>query len=429
MNLKNGQKSNEKLMGRMVESPCILFAGGGTGGHLMPALATAQAIKERNSYADCIFLTSKRVLDPFGSALQEFCSVTAPEVRWQGINSATTFTFVSAGSIERTLETFRRYRPDAVVGMGGWGCAAAVFAAKMFNIPTMLFEANAVPGRTVKFLSRLADKVQLQWEIGRDKLGTAEVLPCGTPVRADVLEGDRRRAAGKYGLDPSRTTMLVLGGTQGALPLNNLLPETLKLAAVNNTRLQVLHITGADHAEKFKNYSVPRGIVYRSLGFEPQMHHAYSIADFALCRAGGGTLAELTALGIPSILVPYPHAADGHQLANASRLAEAGAADLIEQHNASPARLADAVASLAGCKERRMKMKTRAEAIGRPDAAWKVAGEVMKLAGKKRGTLQKKTHKLEGMFEEKTISSKNINLNTFNRGAKDGRSKITYGTV
>ncbi len=366
-------------------SAFVVFAGGGTGGHLVPALATARALKEKACGAECVFLTSRRALESFHGLLGEYRTVIAPEVRWLGVGSALPFAFSSAVSLGRTLDMFRRRRPDVVVGMGGWGCAPAVIAARMMSIPTLLFEANAIPGKAVRMLAALSDTVQLQWEDSAGRLKTARTLPCGTPVRADLFDGDRREACRRYRLDPRCCTMLVMGGTQGALTLNRLLKDAIGLLAAQTTRLQVLHLTGPAHLEEFRALAPPEGIIYRPIGFEAKMQGAYAAADFALCRAGGGTLAELSALGLPAVLMPYPHAADGHQLANAKKMAEVGGAILAEQHKTTPRKLARIISMLVDRKDLRAEMKAAMRSAGHPGAACEVADAVIRLSERRRG--------------------------------------------
>ncbi len=368
---------------RDAESTLVLFAGGGTGGHLMPALATAQAIKDIDPFAECVFLLSRRSLESFGELLRDFRTFTAPELRWLGPRSSMHFAINSGVSMKKALEVFRRNRPDVVVGMGGWGCAPAIFSSKVMRIPSMIFEANAVPGRAVRALAPFCDAIQLQWENDTNRFGSCKKIPSGTPVRPALFGGDRREACRKYNLDPFRTTMLAMGGTQGALALNKLLTGALSCLGTGGKDMQVLHITGEEHLGELTKYRPPENITYRAIAFEPQMRDAFAVADFAMCRAGGGTLAELSALGVPSILVPYPYATDGHQLANSQKLGEAGAAFIAEQHKLTSEKLASIINTLLEHKDIRMRMKNGALSAGRPRAAWEIAGEILKLSREK----------------------------------------------
>ncbi len=409
-------------------SPCVLFAGGGTGGHLMPALAAAHALKETAVNADCAFLASRRTLEAFRLPLRKFRTFEIPELRWLGAASALPLAVSSAVSLERTLEVFRLRRPDAVVGMGGWSCAPAMLAARMMRIPSLLMEANAVPGKTVRLLAPLSDAVQLQWETGAERLKTANPLPCGTPVHPALFEADRQSACRRYRLDPRRTTMLAMGGTQGALALNRLLIDAMKHLSAAETHLQILHITGPDHIGEFGRIKAPRGITYRPVGFERKMGHAYAAADFALCRAGGGTLAELSALALPAVLLPYPHAAENHQLANAKKLVETGGAILLEQKDLTAETLAGTLADLAKRSDLRMSMRDALKAAARPCAARDLAEAIVRLSERKPVLPQ-----LRGRPENSTSCTLNsllsMNNRTFNGGQGNGRSRISYGAV
>jgi UDP-N-acetylglucosamine--N-acetylmuramyl-(pentapeptide) pyrophosphoryl-undecaprenol N-acetylglucosamine transferase len=250
----------------------------------------------------------------------------------------------------------------------------------------MLFESNAVPGRVVKALAPVVDCVQVQWAVAARRLRAKRVLFSGNPVRAEILAGSPRGARELLGLAPDRRTLLVTGGSQGALALNRALAAALPLLAGAVGRplgenLQILHVTGPAHLAEALEAARPEGLIYRAVGFTTRMQDAYAAADFVLARAGGSTLAELSALGLPSILVPYPEATDDHQSANAAVLAQAGAAVAVAQAELSPEMLAGLIADFVNRPMRTEAMADRASALGRPDAAESVAAELAAMAG------------------------------------------------
>jgi UDP-N-acetylglucosamine--N-acetylmuramyl-(pentapeptide) pyrophosphoryl-undecaprenol N-acetylglucosamine transferase len=249
----------------------------------------------------------------------------------------------------------------------------------------MVFESNAIPGRVVRLLAPFVDCVQLQWPIAARRLRARRVLISGNPVRPDVLQHDRRSARIRLGLYPDRCTLLAMGGSQGALALNEALVQALRTSSEEGLLLphglQVLHLTGSEHLEEVQRQSLPPGLRYRTRAFLSRMQDAYAAADLVLARAGGATLAELTASALPSILVPYPYATENHQAANAAVLAEAGAAVVLSQRKLTPRKLGKLIAGLVNHPDRRQAMAARARALGRPDAASVVAAELASMAG------------------------------------------------
>jgi UDP-N-acetylglucosamine--N-acetylmuramyl-(pentapeptide) pyrophosphoryl-undecaprenol N-acetylglucosamine transferase len=273
-----------------------------------------------------------------------------------------------------------RFRPNVVVGLGGYGSVAPVACAAVLRAPCVLLEQNVVPGRANRWLSHLASEVACQWADSasyfprRDK-----VRVTGNPIRAAVGRMARERAARELGLDPSRPTLLVMGGSQGARPLNDLVVAGLAFFEAARP-IQFVHLAGrADRgrvAAAYEQYNLRATV----LGFLQDMSLAYSACDLALSRAGGTSIAELTALGVPSILVPYPHAADDHQRANARVLEYHGAAVLLDQESLSPRRLVSRVAELLGSPARLAYMSRRSRSFGVPRAASIVADRVEALA-------------------------------------------------
>jgi len=223
--------------------------------------------------------------------------------------------------------------------------------------------------------------VAVQWEETASRLRTRRVVATGNPVRARLFQTDREAARRRLGLLPDRLTLLALGGSQGALALNEALPGALRLLSSRGRLMQVLHLTGVDHLHRALQARRSPRVHYRAIGFLDRIEEAYAAADLVLARAGGSTLAYVTAAGLPSILVPYPHHADGHQTANAKVLARAGAAILLPQKDMNPRRLADLIGRLLHRPALRQQMARRARALGRPQAAVAVAARVAELAG------------------------------------------------
>jgi len=373
------QQASAETEGR---PPRVIFAGGGTGGHLMPGVASAEALCELAPGARCLFLgTGRDAKAPYRRALDGFEVCRIPAARWRG-GALQKFRFaaVSVAALGCALEVLTSFRPQVVVGLGGYGCVVPLLAARFLRIPAILFESNAVAGEVVRRLAPLVDCVQLQWAVAARGLRARRFLVKGNPVRARILGVQRERALLRFGFSSRRCTLLALGGSQGALPLNRVLLEALDRLPLPVEKLQVLHLTGKEHLEQARNFPVPQGLGYRAIGYLDEMEDAYAAADFVLSRAGGSTLAELTALGLPSLLVPYPYATEGHQMANARVLTDAGAAICIEESHLSAGLLASLIAELARNPDTLRRMSERARQIGRPAAARAVALEILGLA-------------------------------------------------
>jgi UDP-N-acetylglucosamine--N-acetylmuramyl-(pentapeptide) pyrophosphoryl-undecaprenol N-acetylglucosamine transferase len=265
------------------------------------------------------------------------------------------------------------------VGLGGSDCVAPVLLARFRGIKTIIFESNSVPGLAVRCLERLAHCVAVQWSETARYLRSGRTKVLGNPVRSSILAANRRDACRRLGLDPRRLTLLAMGGSQGALRLNEIFLAALRKLKIRH--IQVLHLTGTEHLAECVKRAEGLEVTYRPLGFLERMQDAYAAADFAFGRAGGSSLAELTAVGIPAILVPYPYAADDHQRANAQLLAAAEAAVMIPQTDLNDERLAQAIDALVCSRAMRERMASNSKRIGRPRAAFDVAAEIASMAG------------------------------------------------
>ena len=361
----------------------VLFAGGGTGGHIMPGAATAQALCDMRPGTRCLFLTTDRKAERLcRSSLADFETALVPGLRRTGAVDVLRLPVQMLRMGGRLAALMARFRPHVVVGLGELGCAMPVVAARALGIPTMLFDAQGVPGRTVRALAPLVNCMALAFDEAAPMVHTHRALMLGNPVRERLFGVDGTAARRRLGLGPDRCTLLAAGGSQGALAVNEALHPALELVRRAGVELQVLHITGVDHMPAAQDWMEATGYPnYRPIGFLDRMEDAYAASDFVLARAGSSTVAELTALGLPAVLVPYPHHADKHQYANAGVLARAGAAVVIPQARLTGMRLAGALARLAKDHDCRRRMAACALRIGRPDAARAVATELTAMAG------------------------------------------------
>ncbi|HPD15752.1 MAG TPA: undecaprenyldiphospho-muramoylpentapeptide beta-N-acetylglucosaminyltransferase [Planctomycetota bacterium] len=361
----------------------IVLAGGGTGGHLFPGLALAEEARRRSAEARILLLCTDRD--------EAYEGTRSAGLECQVIPSIHTGSLVRrlaalVPAFVRAMRGIGRFGPDVVVGLGGYGSVAPVLCAALRRIPSVLLEQNVVPGRSNRFLARFVNEVDTQWaqSVPRFRTG-AQVRVTGNPVRTFIQRRERAACAAQLGLDPSLPTLLVMGGSQGARPLNDFTISALPLLANSGLRMQAIHLAGAADCDRvrasYEHYAVPAKV----FGFLEDMPLAYSACDLAFSRAGGTSIAELTALGIPAILVPYPHAMDNHQFHNARVLEQCGAALLLEQATLSPHRLAHHLTALLGDRERLEAMGRQSRAMGVPRAAAIIADRLEAVAAERNG--------------------------------------------
>jgi UDP-N-acetylglucosamine--N-acetylmuramyl-(pentapeptide) pyrophosphoryl-undecaprenol N-acetylglucosamine transferase len=357
----------------------VVFAGGCSGGHLMPGVATAHALSSLVPGTRALFLrTVSKAEDRCSAVLEPFEHAAVPATPWRGWRNkaAVPVRVLAAGlSVARLM---RRFRPHVVVGLGSCNSVVPVLAGRAAGLRTVVLEANAVPGRAVRALAPLVDCVVLQWPGAAASLEACRIVVAGNPVRQGLLGVDPGSARRRLGLAPDRCFLLVMGGSQGAAGLNQLLVAALRRV---RSQLQVIHVTGAGGCAGRRCLRGRSQVTYRAVEFIADISDAYAAADLVVSRSGASTLAEIAAVGVPSVLVPHPSSPDGHQQANAAVLGRAGAALVLDQRRTAPSRLAAAIDRLAGDPARRERMARRARALGRPGAAFRVARLVAELVG------------------------------------------------
>ena len=364
----------------------VVFAGGGTGGHLMPGAATAEALHRTVPEARCLFLvTDRRTERQCSHAVRAFQTSRVPATPVSGAAEMLLFPARCAATAAQVLAALRRFRADVVVGLGGSNSLIPVLMGRMSGCRTALLEGNAIPGRAVRVLAPLADRVFVQWPESARGLRARRVSVSGLPVRRELFAGDGAAARRRLGLSSQKTTILVMGGSQGAQALNRAVQAAMPALPAT---AQVLHLTGVDHLPEALRSVANRLSTYRPIGYLESMPDAYAAADLVMARAGASTLAELTALGLPAVLVPYPHATDGHQRANARVLERAGAARVMLQSEIEPRRMAKTLWALAADDVRLARMSRAARDLGAPDAAHNVALALARMAGREPETPQ-----------------------------------------
>jgi UDP-N-acetylglucosamine--N-acetylmuramyl-(pentapeptide) pyrophosphoryl-undecaprenol N-acetylglucosamine transferase len=341
----------------------FVIACGGTGGHLFPGLAVAETLHERGH--GVLLLVSEKEIDTV--ALRdhpEFRREKLPSIGMPSVLSPAFPRFLKRGweSLTTCRQLYSRYQPAAVLGMGGFTSAAPLLAARLGKIPCFLHESNAIAGRANRLAARWTDRVLLGLKACESSFPGRVCTVTGTPVRRDLgssLPKEAARAA--FGLDPGKPTLLVMGGSQGASGINQLLFRTAH--HLRETPVQIIHLTGErDDNLAAINYQ-REGIPAYVSPFHHRMAEAYSAADLVVSRAGAASLSELSRFSLPSILIPFPFAADRHQHRNAEAFRDAGAAELLEEKTADSEATALLIRNLLEDDRRRERMASAAAGI------------------------------------------------------------------
>lgn len=351
----------------MPRPPRLLLAAGGTGGHLFPGVAVAERAR-RDVDAAVLFVGTrggleKDVIPRLGFPLRFVPSEQLRGRSWWGKLRAV---LLAGYGVGRAWRIIREFAPDVIFSIGGYASGPTVVAGWLRRIPCVLLEPNAVPGLANRRLSRFARRVCLGFEAAARFFPDAKVVQTGNPVRGTFrMTTSRPPAPAPSG---PTFTVFVLGGSAGAHRLNVTAPAALAGLSRSRSGLRVVHQTGVADADTVRAAYTAAGVPARVTPFIDDMGATYAAADLVLCRAGAITLAELTVLGKPSILIPYPFAADDHQRANAEALVQAGAAVMVLDRALTPEALARTIDGLWGDDERLAGMARAAARMGRPEA-------------------------------------------------------------
>lgn len=375
------------------KKPFVAIACGGTGGHLFPGLAVAEQLRQRG--CDVALLISPKDVDQ--SAVKNVQGMEVFTLPAVGLQNRNYFSF--AGSFLKSLfaarKIFRRRKPDAVLAMGGFTSAPPIFVAKDLGVKTFLHESNTIPGRANRLLARFVDEAFVGFPEAAARLRAKKISVTGTPVRSQFCSSGRESAhlSGEViqsrltsvatmencrttlGLAANRPTILVVGGSQGATGLNELILSALPLLAGKNW--QWLHLTGPHDFEKVKQAYVGYGIKAVIKPFLAEIELALGAATVAISRAGASSLAELAAMRLATLLVPLPTAADNHQFVNAAAFVKAGAAKMAEQKKSSAKEVAESLIELVENEGVRASMRAALAQWQVPTAAEQIAETIL----------------------------------------------------
>lgn len=341
----------------------VALACGGTGGHFFPGLATAEILLERGN--DVVLWMAGKDGE---SRLAQSWNGPVITVPAEGFTSRAPAKAVhSAWSMVRAAHTcigvMRENPPDILLGMGSYASVGPLWAAMRLHIPFVLHEANVMPGRAVSLFSRWASAIAGSFEETRYYLPGKELVLTGMPIRRHLAfaarEGNQRA------LDPNQLTVLVMGGSRGAAALNETASQALVEAYTIGHRFQIVHLTGAEYEQPIRSFYESNKIPALVYGFAQDMAEIYLKTDLAICRSGAATCAELSAFGVPSLLIPYPHATKDHQTSNARAMEKIGAAEVVPENDLSVSWLKDYIGQCIQTPSRlaRMSAATRQRAM------------------------------------------------------------------
>ncbi len=355
----------------------LVVAGGGTGGHLFPGIAVAQAFAARHAENRVLFINAGRPLEiqVLSRLGWDQKAIAIEGIKGRGRWSQLVAGLKIPGAIRHSRQLLKSFRADMVLGVGGYSAGPVVTAAWLLGLPTALHEQNQLPGVTNRMLGRLVDRIYLSFEGSRQHFNSAKVKVTGNPVRDEIIAlGSGERSPG----DDATFTVLIIGGSQGAQAINQAMldavPRLKKLAG-----LRLVHQTGSDDETMVRQAYERIGVQARVQAFFNDMARQYREADLIVCRAGATTVAEIALVGIAAVFIPFPFATDDHQTRNAQALVDAGAAEMIAQVDLGGQTLADTMATYMQDRGRLAQMAANARSLCRPEAARVIVDDMYEL--------------------------------------------------
>ncbi|MEP6937101.1 MAG: undecaprenyldiphospho-muramoylpentapeptide beta-N-acetylglucosaminyltransferase [Chthoniobacterales bacterium] len=349
-----------------------VIACGGTGGHLFPGLAVAEVLRERG-HDVMLFISEKEIDELAVSNRSEFRFEKLPTVGLPSPFSPAILAFVRRfnESLAACRGIYRNFKPQVVLGMGGFTSTAPILAGRMRGIPTFIHESNAIPGKANRMTARLVRAVLLGFKECAPFFPKVRTEITGTPIRSDLKRMGRSEARRKLGLHDDLPTLLVMGGSQGASGINQAMIKSLP--SLQGMPLQVIHLAGARDerlaADNYQRENIPAYVT----AFHHRMEEVYSAADLVIARSGAASLSELAAFSLPSLLIPFPYAADDHQTRNAEIFARANAAILLKESELSGEVLARKIRKLIGDSAKVRAMSEQSSRLAPEGAAHRVA--------------------------------------------------------
>ncbi|MCX7958679.1 MAG: undecaprenyldiphospho-muramoylpentapeptide beta-N-acetylglucosaminyltransferase [Deltaproteobacteria bacterium] len=360
----------------------FLLSGGGTGGHLFPAIALAEEILQRKKGNIVLFVDAERGIEREILPQKGYDAVflNIKPLRGKGVLGFISGLLSLPVAVLKAMSIIRKFIPDAVIGSGGYACAPVIIAAYLMRRKSFLLEQNIVPGFTNRILSRFVSAIITAFKNSYKYFSNKNVEWLGNPVRRQLFNNYLSDS-----IEDKYFTILVFGGSQGARFVNNVVAEAMKIVYGRGETVNITHQTGKKDYEEIKKRYMDAGVNAYVTEFIEDMSTAYRAADLVICRSGATSIAEITVCKKPSILIPYPYAADDHQRLNAIELVNAGAAVMLEQKDVTPEILADTIICLKNDPQRLRNMAEQAGRIAKPEAAREIMDFIVASVKGKRG--------------------------------------------
>lgn len=364
----------------------VILTGGGTGGHIYPAMAIIKELKRLAPDTEFLYIGTEKGLEKNIVAREgipfESLNITGFKRKLSFENIKTIYRFLRG--VSKSKRIIKAFRPDVIIGTGGYVCGPVVFAGAKRGLKTMIHEQNSVPGLTNKFLSRYVDKVAISLEAARPFFPENKAVLTGNPRASEVMNGNGRKGRTALGLSKTKKTVLIVGGSRGARPINDAVISMMK--ELKNKPYQIVYVTGEVHYEKVMRQVEASGNPdnVKIVPFIHEMPDVLAATDLACCRAGATSIAELTALGIPSILIPSPYVTNNHQEKNARAIAENGAAKVLLEKDLNGQKMFGLIDHLLNDTASLENMHRAALEQGKPDAARSLCRLIINMANEKK---------------------------------------------
>lgn len=372
----------------------VIIAGGGTGGHVYPGLAVVERIRQSQPDAQIVWVGNPNKAE---ARIIPAESIEFRPIHVRGLSRSLNpaemaknigALFQAAGAMRESKMLISSFKPDFAIGTGGYVCGPPIAQAARMGVPTFLIEPNSYPGLTVRWLSKRVDRIFLGTEDAMQHLGKANCIVTGTPVRKAVIAAKRNESIPALGLLKNKPCLVIVGGSLGAEKINEALFQFVELAIKEERQLlssiQIFHQTGGKGPKELDGlrWGYPEAD-YVKVDYIDRMELALASADLIVSRAGAATLSEICARGIPSILIPFPHSAEGHQLKNAHMMRDRGASLVIEDYQLTGKSLFDAVIPLMKDEAKRRYMGAKAIEMHKPECLDQIYAEIMNVLEEK----------------------------------------------
>lgn len=360
----------------------VIIAAGGSGGHIFPAVALARCLEKRDAGTDMLFVGSRKELDRriFEKEKFNYRLISQNKMPYGISFKIVPFAVKLFADIVRSFSIILSFRPDVVVGFGGYVSWPVTLCAYILGIRRVIHEQNVVPGRANRALFNFADSIALSFERSSAFLGKSgrKAVVTGNPIRDSVFKNDREAGIRRFGLFADKFTILVIGGSQGARSINETFVRAVSgLDPENKKSIQIIHITGIKDYEEVSKAYEGTGIETRTHSFIDRIEDAYSASDLIVTRSGASAIFEIAFFGRPMVLVPYPFA-HSHQAENARVFSDGGAAVVVEEKGMTAESFRETISGLIGDRSKLGAMASSAKKLSVPDAADALADIVMK---------------------------------------------------